>query len=169
MPAPYTSGQPSNPHRHPICWASSPTALHLISSSDIIRAAQWADHQLNAEWVDSPIRLHIFIHDTGTHPSGMTLSRTAWVQLNHLRAGVWSFCSFLYKWGMASSAACECGVEEQWCLPMSNPPTSPLDCTAWRCWAMRQPHGCSTSALRSSAAKQWFQQLAQKKENSSSF
>ena len=93
--ASYTSGQPSNPRRHPTCWASSqwsplsparramepgnllhsalawPSsadtrrlksrhpfvhAAHLISSSDNnnIRAAQWADHQWNAEWADKP-------------------------------------------------------------------------------------------------------------------
>jgi len=30
---------------------------------------------------------------------------------------------------------------------------------------MRQSNGCSTPAPRSSEAKQWFQQLAQKKKN----
>jgi len=39
----------------------------------------------------------------------------------------------------------------------------PMDCMAWRFWMMRQPNGCSTPAPRSSAAKQWFVQLAQKK------
>jgi len=38
----------------------------------------------------------------------------------------------------------------------------PTDCTAWRFWTTRQSNGCSTSA--SSAAKQWFEQLAQKKK-----
>jgi len=40
----------------------------------------------------------------------------------------------------------------------------PTDCMAWRCWTMRQLNDCSTPAPRSSAAKQWFQQLAQTKE-----
>ena len=44
---------------------------------------------------------------------GATLPRRAWVRLYHLRTGVGRFCSCLYKWGMASSAACECGAEEQ--------------------------------------------------------
>jgi len=45
---------------------------------------------------------------------GMTLPKTAWVRLNSLRKGVGRFhSSCLYKWGMASSAACECGAEEQ--------------------------------------------------------
>jgi len=46
-------------------------------------------------------------------PLGMTLPRRAWVRLNRLRTGVGGFRSCLYKWGMASSAVCECGAEEQ--------------------------------------------------------
>jgi len=95
--------------RHPFV----PATQHLISSPDNnnIRAAQWVDHQWNAEWADNPTRLCIFIPDTGpTHP-GMTLPR-AQVRLNHLRTGVGRFYSCLYKWGVASSAACECGAEE---------------------------------------------------------
>jgi len=78
-----------------------------------MRAAQWADYQWNADWVDNPTRLRIFIPDTGTHHPGMTLPRRAWVRLNRLRTGVGRFRSCLYKWSMASSAACECGAEEQ--------------------------------------------------------
>jgi len=46
-----------------------PAAQHLVSLSDNnnIRAAQWADHQWNAEWADNPTRLRTFIPDTGTH------------------------------------------------------------------------------------------------------
>jgi len=43
----------------------------------------------------------------------MTLPRRAWIRLNRLRTGVGRFLSCLYKWGMASSTACECGAEEQ--------------------------------------------------------
>jgi len=52
--------------RHPLV----PAAQHLNSSSDNnnIRAAQWADHQWNAEWTDNPTSLRIFIPDTGTPP-----------------------------------------------------------------------------------------------------
>ena len=92
-----------------------PTAQHLISLSanNNVRAAQWADYQWNAEWTDSSTRLRILITDTGTHASGMTLSRRAWFRLNRLRTGVGRFRSCLYKWDMASSAPCECGAEEQ--------------------------------------------------------
>jgi len=75
--------------------------------------AQWADHQWNVEWVANPTRLRTLIPDTGTHTPGMTHPRSAWDRLNRLHTGVGRFRSCLYKWGMASSAACECGAEEQ--------------------------------------------------------
>ena len=65
------------------------------------------------DWADNPTRLRTIIPDTGAHTLGMTLPRRAWVRLNRLRTGVGRFCSCLYKWGMASSADCECGAEEQ--------------------------------------------------------
>jgi len=48
--------------RHPFV----PTAQQLISFSDNnnIRAAQWADHQWNAEWAENPTRLSTSIPDT---------------------------------------------------------------------------------------------------------
>jgi len=90
-------------------------AQQLISSSDDDNgsAAPWADHRWNAEWLESTTRLRTFIHDTGTHPPGMDLPRTAWARLYRLRTGVRLFRSCLYKWGMTSSAACEYGAEEQ--------------------------------------------------------
>jgi len=39
-----------------------------------------------------------------------------------------------------------------------------MDCTTWQFWTMRQSNGCSTPASRSSAAKQWLEQLARKKK-----
>ena len=70
-------------------------------------------HQWNAEWANNPTKLRTFIPDTGTHPPGMTLPRRVWVRINRLRTGVGRFRSCLYKWDMASSAACECGAEKQ--------------------------------------------------------
>jgi len=54
-----------------------PAAQQLISFSDNIniRAPHWADHQWNAEWVDNPKRLRIFIPDSSTHSPGMTLPK----------------------------------------------------------------------------------------------
>jgi len=55
-----------------------------------------------------------------------TLARTAWFRLNHLRASVGRFYCCLYKWGTASSAACEWRRTNcrPCCSPMSNPTTS---------------------------------------------
>ena len=96
--------------RHPFVFA----AQQLISFSDNnnIRVAQWADHQWNAEWADNPTRLCTSIPDTGTHTPRMTLPRRSWVRINRLHTGVGCFRSCLYKWGMASSAASECGTEQ---------------------------------------------------------
>ena len=153
------NNQPSNPRRHPTCWASSQRS-HTISRTPChgawtpaplsahpsigcgctapqiktpictrrttthqllwqqqqqqhtVRAAQWADHRWNTEWANNPTRLRTSIPHTGTHTPGMTLPRRAWVRLNRLRPGVGRFRSYLYKWGMDSSAACECGAEQ---------------------------------------------------------
>jgi len=40
----------------------------------------------------------------------------------------------------------------------------PMHCMARRFWTMRQLNGCLSPAPRSSEAKQWFQQVAQKKK-----
>jgi len=97
--------------RHPFV----PAAQQLISSSDDNNrsAALCADHRSNEKWLENTTRLRTFIPDIGTHPRGMALPRIAWVRLNRLRTGVGRFRSCLYKWGMTSSAACECGSKEQ--------------------------------------------------------
>jgi len=87
--------------------------LTISSDNNNIRAALWADHQWRWEWLDNITRLRTFIPNNGTHLPGMTLPRRDWVPLNHLRTGIGRFRFFLYKWGVAYSAACECGAEEQ--------------------------------------------------------
>jgi len=128
--------------RHPFV----PAAQQLISLSDNnIRAAQWADHQCNAEWADNPTRLRIFIPDTGTPPTGMTLPRIAWVPLNRLRTRVGRFRSCLSKWGMASSAACECGAEEQ-----------TVDHVVLQCLIHRPPHGLHGMTVLDEETTEWL-------------
>jgi len=59
-----------------------PPHIKLISSSDNnISAGLLADHRWNAEWLENTTRLRNVIPNTGTHPPGMTLPRTAWVRL----------------------------------------------------------------------------------------
>ena len=57
--------------------------------------------------------LGVYIPRVSTRLIGMSLTRTAWVKLNHLGTGVGRFGSSMHKWGLASSANCECGANEQ--------------------------------------------------------
>jgi len=79
---------------------------------------------------EQPHKTRIFIPDTGTHLPRVTLPRRAWVWLNLLRTDVGRFRSCLCKWGIASSAACECGAEKQ-----------TIDHVVLQCPIHRVPHG----------------------------
>ena len=48
-----------------------------------------------------------------TRAIGMSLTRAAWVKINRLRTGVGRFASSMHKWGLVSSANCECGASEK--------------------------------------------------------
>ena len=54
-----------------------------------------------------------YIPRVSTRPIGISLTRTAWVKLNRLRTGVGRFGLSMHKWGLASSAKCDCGSSEQ--------------------------------------------------------
>ena len=51
--------------------------------------------------------------DVDAFPPGMGLPRAARVRLNRVRTGVALFRLSMHKWGMASTASCGCGAEEQ--------------------------------------------------------
>jgi len=86
-----------------------------------------------------------FHPDIGTHPPGMALPRTAWVWLNHLRTSVGRFCSCLYKWGMASSAACDFGAEER-----------TVDHVVLQCPIHRSPHGLYGLTVLNDETIEWL-------------
>ena len=167
---------PLRPHPPIECKRTAPKSRHAfvhvkqhlitLSDNNNLRAAQWADYQWNAEWTDSPTRLRMFITDTGTPPE--------WPSQEEPRSGLTASAPV----SEVSAPACTNGA---WSplrsvsVAQKNKPSTmlssnvqsidlPTDCTAWRFWAMRQFNGCSTPAPRSRAAKQWFQQLAQKKK-----
>jgi len=131
------------------------SSVHLTAATKC-GALGGSPKECGLECLESNTKLRTFIPDFGTHLPGMALPRTKWVRLNCLRAGIGRFRFCLHKWGMAPSAACECGAEEQTVdhvilhrlihriYPMR-------DCMACRFWTMRQSNGCSTPAPRSSA------------------
>jgi len=138
--------------RHPFL----PAAQQLISlfNNNNTRAAHWADHQWNAEWAENPTRLCIF--RPFQEEPGSSFIR--------LGTGVGRFRSCLYKWGIASSAACECGAEEQI-----------VEHVVLQCPIHRTHHGLHSLTVLDDAtiewplnicpaAKQWLEELAQKKK-----
>ena len=78
-------------------------------------------------------------------PPGMILPRRSWIQLNRLRTGVGRFRSCLYKLGMASSAACECGAEEQ-----------TVEHGVLQCPIHRPPHGLHGLTVLDDETTEWL-------------
>ena len=97
--------------RHPFVPASR-KLLHNLSELGI-RVAQWTNFTWDTEYSKSMSALCVYILRVSTWPIGMSLTRTAWVKLNRLRTGVGRFGSSMHKWGLVSSANCECGTSEQ--------------------------------------------------------
>ena len=141
--------------RHPFVTA----AQQLISFSDNnnIRAAQWADHQWNAEWADNPTRLRTSIPVTSTHPlewpseeepgsSSTASAPVSDVSVPACANGVWPPLRLVSVAQNKPSTMLSSNIQSIDLL---------MDCTAWRLWTIRQSNGCSTPASRFSAAKRW--------------
>jgi len=75
----------------------------------------------------------------------MTLPKRAWVQLKRFRTGVGRFRSCLYNWGMASSAACACGTEEQ-----------TVDHIVFQSPIHRPPHGLHDLTVLDDETAEWL-------------
>ena len=74
----------------------------------------WLAASWRLEWESAgPTRLHRYIQDPGGGVEGEHLPRRHWTLLNRLRTGVGRFKSSMKEWGLADSAACECGEPEQ--------------------------------------------------------
>ena len=97
--------------RHPFV----PSAREILKQCSELNlsTARWADYVWSRDWEANSSRLHDFIPNVRFPPAGIDLPRPAWVRLNRLRTGVGRFRSSMHKWGLASSASCECGAEEQ--------------------------------------------------------
>ena len=86
--------------------------LDILSKLDI-RVKQSTKHKWNADYLESTSRVRAFIPRVSSRSLGVGLLRTTWVRLNRLRTGIGRFHSSMYKWGLAPSSNCECGVTEQ--------------------------------------------------------
>ena len=86
--------------------------LHNLSELGTC-AAQRTNLTRDIEYFKSMSALGVYVSQVSTRLIGMSLTRTALVTLNRLHTGVGRFGSSMYKWGLASSAKCECGASEQ--------------------------------------------------------
>ena len=86
--------------------------LHYLSDLGI-RAAQWTNLTGDTEYSKSTSALCVYILRMNSRPVGLSLTRTAWVNLNYLCTSVGRLCSSMHKWSLASSAKCECGANEK--------------------------------------------------------
>ena len=78
-----------------------------------IRDAQWTNLTWDTEHSKSMSALGVYIPGVSTRPIGMSLTRKVWVKLIRPRTGVGRFGSSMHKRGLAPSAKCECGANEQ--------------------------------------------------------
>ena len=86
----------------------------LRSTTEDLSKDGWLAAAWKQEWERAgPTQIHHYILDPGDGATGDDLPRRQWTLLNRLRTGVGRFKSSMKKWGLADSAACECGAPEQ--------------------------------------------------------
>ena len=87
----------------------------LNSTSEDLSREAWLAAAWKQEWESAgPSHIHRYIRDPGGGAiGGDDLPRRQWTILNRLRTGVGRFGASMKKWGLADSAACECGDPEQ--------------------------------------------------------
>jgi len=148
-------------HLHP---PHSNSSVYLTTTAYVRRTERITNK--NPQWADNPKRLLVFIPDTGTHTpewpsqeepgSGLTASApVSDVSAPVCTNGLWAHLRPMSVSQNKPSTMLFSNVQSIDLL---------MNCTAWRCWTMRLSNGCSTSAPRSSAAKQWSKELAQWKK-----
>ena len=76
-------------------------------------APTWIHNTWKENWTKNITRLHSFDIDVGPLPTRHELSRLVWVGLNRLHTGIGRFGSLMYRWGLTSTAVCDCGAEQQ--------------------------------------------------------
>ena len=128
--------------RHPFVPAALELLKDLESSTSV---ANWAESKWNTSWQKDTSRLRDFIPNVSPTPPGMLLPRPSWVKLNRLRTGIGLFHSTMHRWGLASTAACECGAEEQ-----------TADHVITSCPIYQHPNGARGLALIDESMKVWL-------------
>ena len=87
----------------------------LNTTPEDISRDSWLAAAWKQEWESAgPSRMHRYIWDPGGRAiGGDELPRRQWTTLNRLRTGVGRYKASMQRWGLADSAACDCGYPEQ--------------------------------------------------------
>ena len=92
----------------------NPTTRRLRRFTEDRSKDAWIAATWKQEWEASgPTRVNHHVSDQGEGVKGKYVSRKHWTTLNRLRTGVGRYKAPMKKWGLANSAACECGEPEQ--------------------------------------------------------
>jgi len=94
MPVSYTSGQPSDPRRHPTCWASSQWS-HTVSSTPC-----------HGAWTPAPLSAHLSIECKCTAPQ---IETPIWTRCTATHQLIWQ----QHTCGSLGGSPMECGVGGQ--------------------------------------------------------
>ena len=93
--------------------APTPTRRTAIGGYPKVASYDMLGEQLR---YSNPVKhgcLHSFVANVGPLLSGDELSRLSWVRLNRLRTGIGRFGSLIHRWGLTTTAVCDCGAERQ--------------------------------------------------------
>ena len=114
--------------------ATVPAAQQLITSSgnNNRSAAQWADHQWNAEWTDNPTRLCTSIPDTGTHTPRNDPPKKSLGSAQPPPHRCWTFplLPVQMRYGLLCSLRMWRRTNRRPCRPPLSNPSTPTDYTA---------------------------------------
>jgi len=99
IPASYTSGQPSNPCRHPTCWALSHWS-HTVSSTPC-----------HGAWTSAPLNTHLSIKCKCMEPQIETPICTRCTRFrsssdNNIRAALWADHQWNVEWAVNPTRLC---------------------------------------------------------------
>ena len=122
-----------------------PAALSLLETSRHERAAAWIEDAWSTAWRQKKTALHTYCPTPPASSLGRYLPRLAWTRLNRLRTEVGRFKASLHKWGLSSSAACDCGAELQ-----------TADHIIHSCPLYRPPNGMEGLLLLDEATTEWL-------------
>ena len=100
-----------HPNRRLRLKSRKPLWIHMqnLRSTDNSDSNNWSQRQWAGRWQSANSSLKDFIDVPNSRPPGYWLPRELWTWLNRVHAGHRRFKHNMFKMGLRSSPACECG------------------------------------------------------------